>query len=186
MNLDDYRDLFFREQMIRRPKYSYFIVPDGDARVTSEDRINDERRGDVGRIYGVGQARAEVIRKRMRTLEQELFQLERWGEDDFPNNTVLRWVKRYPGNDGEYHYAAIKANDSWYRTGVGESPTTWDQLVQHWADAGAVEQVYVAADWLTLAEYRDLRTSIRQMNDGDGVELDVEKLRVETEKENEK
>lgn len=115
-------------------------------------RITGYATSGTGREEEVKTNRNDVIKARMRELERELTLRENYGVDDHPDGAVLTWIKKFAGDERDFHYAAIKVEDRWYLTGSKvQGVTTWDELVSHWTDGIAVEQVLVADRW------RDLR-----------------------------
>jgi hypothetical protein len=93
--------------------------------------------------------RDEVIRGRIRELEDELARRGRYGADVYDVGTVLSWDKTYADNDTTYRYVAIKTTVTrWFITGVTASNNvTWDKLVELWSGGLAVESVRVATAW---------------------------------------
>lgn len=80
------------------------------------------------------QDRVNVIRVRMRQLEEELAQLERFPRDTFPEGTVIAFEMNFAPDDIDgqiYSYAAIKVNGRWYTTGPRSPKSyTWGQLCE--------------------------------------------------------
>jgi hypothetical protein len=119
-------------------------------------------------------ARIEAIRKRLRTLEQELYQIERWGVDTYDVGTIVRWSKTFTSRTSSdepnvYRYVAVKVNETdWYVTGSPEI-FTWDRLIQNlWITECIVDEVYLVTDDLPLA---DLVESLRQVRDAETVKV---------------
>lgn len=136
---------------------------------------NSERRGVVTQRITQGQTRQESIRKRLRALETELFQLERFGGDTWDDGTVLTWKKTFPAAPNTvYNFAAIKVDEHWFLTGstIG-NPTTWDKMVEIWVTANVVDEVYVVTETLPLTQ---LVEALAQLDHGEGVEVDMAEL----------
>lgn len=117
--------------------------------------------------------RKQIIEARMRSLEAELAEVSKYGEDDFPEGTVLRFKYRFNGarrvvrhpalnhgaavhidvrlNEGQptgpwYTYAAIKVKGGWYLTGARQGRLTWDDFVD-FLSRGQVKKLRMAASW---------------------------------------
>jgi hypothetical protein len=93
--------------------------------------------------------RKEIIKGRLEQLEQELVELSRFPDDNFPEGAVIKFDKvfssweearAYPSYEQfrtlydahrAYNYAAIKVNGLWYTTGP-KSPKgyNWDDLTE--------------------------------------------------------
>lgn len=75
---------------------------------------------------------AEVRKRRVdREVAERLAKIAEYGEDNYPNETVVFFRKKFQGKDQSFSYAAIKANDYWYVTGVrmNGSALSWDDFV---------------------------------------------------------
>lgn len=95
-------------------------------------------------------SRADVIKLRIAQLEAELASIAQFGDDRFPEGTVIRWKKRFSGGRQKYTYAALKAGNLWYPTSRrGPGPWTWDQLVATLQQDG-VRKAKVATGWKPL------------------------------------
>jgi hypothetical protein len=75
---------------------------------------------------------------------------DRFGKDNYPTGTVVRFARQFDEDGAVYLYAAIKAVGAlWYLTEgkrVG-SPKSWDELMVFMQHAVDVE---IAADWKQL------------------------------------
>lgn len=81
-------------------------------------------------------SRKAVIEARIAALEAEAAELERYGEDDYADGTVLTFKTNFGSEFGPtYSYAALKANGWWYLTGQEISGHTWDWLVSFWRES---------------------------------------------------
>lgn len=82
--------------------------------------------------------------KQLERYERLIEEAMRFGEDDYPEGTVIKFRKQFVEGGEKYRYAAIKANGLWYTTGP-KSPKgyTWDELVA-WLSQG----VQVKKIWL--------------------------------------
>lgn len=114
-------------------------------------------------------SRIDDIRARMRQLERELAQLERFGRDHFVDGDVIRWRKTFPVSrqtpgsmwnasaaseldaTARYTYAALKTSAGWYVTGGNKDRSnrsyTFDELVNFITTGPAPEDVEVATAW---------------------------------------
>jgi hypothetical protein len=75
----------------------------------------------------------------------------KFGNDIHPDNTVIRFRKRFPNGTVNYRYAAIKADGLWFTTGP-KAPKgfTWEQLTTWMGDG--VERIEILHDrdnWLS-------------------------------------
>lgn len=92
-------------------------------------------------------SRKSVIEDRMKALEQELAQLDRWGEDNYKNGTVIRFKVQFQVGGVWYTYVATKVKGRWFITGNRMSYLTWDALVEFWSKANRVKGLKVATAW---------------------------------------
>ena len=127
--------------------------------------------------------RREDIETRLRQLEAERAQLDRYGDDVYEDGDVIKFVKTFkilPRNgvgmwvdeSNEAHkftFVALKCeNDLWYLTGRGKANAngqTWDQLVEFmYAGIPAADiQIAMDSDFLTLESYRDRLTELARL-----------------------
>lgn len=95
--------------------------------------------------------RLNIIKAELGRLQKELHSLQRFGEDNYEDESVIRFDKRFRENylDPErvWAFVAIKAKGYWYLSGpkMGGQKFTWDELVQ-WMNDG------VDTIWLMTAE----------------------------------
>lgn len=78
-------------------------------------------------------SRKNVIESRIASLEGELAELEKFGEDIYEDGEVLIFSLRF-SEVKKYRYAAIKAAGKWFITG-GKNPgsyLSWDDLTDFW------------------------------------------------------
>lgn len=84
-------------------------------------------------------------------IQAKLEALDKFGEDEFTEGTVLTFDKTFDGMK-YYPYAAIKARDgvTWYTTGSGRYPNKfdWDGLVDFMSSG--VKAVWVSIQWERL------------------------------------
>lgn len=100
----------------------------------------------------------------MRKLEAEYARLSRFpSRDVFTNGTVMTWSRRFD-TDVNYNYAAIRANDFWWTTGVvarGQRSLNYDDLLTFIGDGTNVRiidpDVGVELDELVIEEGDDGR-----------------------------
>lgn len=79
---------------------------------------------------GTPTMRRDDIRARLASLEAELNELDKWGDDTYPDGTVIKWKKTFPPAKIKYRFAALKAKDFWYLTNRDGYRLTWDDLVK--------------------------------------------------------
>jgi hypothetical protein len=74
---------------------------------------------------------AEELLKREtdRLAELKLAMVDRFGDDEYDDGTVVRFQKKFTADGHPYLYAAIKAGGKWYLTGKEQSGLTWGQFV---------------------------------------------------------
>ena len=80
--------------------------------------------------------RRNVVRSRIEALENELAELQRFGEDIYENGEVLIFSGSF--NSGtNYSYAALKADGRWFLTGSRNENQylSWDSLISFWRRA---------------------------------------------------
>lgn len=93
--------------------------------------------------------RREQIELRIRQLEAELATISLYGDDEFPQGSVIRWRKQFRPGGEKYRYAAMKVQQLWYVTGGKTPPRTWDQLVELLSNS-AVSKIQIATGWKSL------------------------------------
>lgn len=71
-------------------------------------------------------------RRDEREVTARLALVDAYGEDVYPNGTVITFEKVHTGGGISYTYAVLKATDKWYATGSYGSAAihTWDSLVE--------------------------------------------------------
>lgn len=84
--------------------------------------------------------------------------VSKWAsDDDWPEETVILFKRKFKGNGHEYTYAALKAGDRWYVTGRSQSGyrvTLWDLAWSFLAPAmEETGEVWVASEWRPIAEW---------------------------------
>lgn len=85
-------------------------------------------------------ARKDIIESRIASLEEELVELQKFGNDIYFDGDVLIFRLRFPSSDTKYNYAAIKAAGKWSVTGNSTgSRLSWDNLVTLWRQAEKVK-----------------------------------------------
>lgn len=76
---------------------------------------------------------AKVLEDRVKQLRVEADRLARQPQDHFPNGAVITFTKLGRPRAGapltDLSYAAIKADDHWFLTGVERFRKTWDELL---------------------------------------------------------
>lgn len=79
-------------------------------------------------------SRKQVIEQRIAALEAEAVELERFGEDNYAEGTVLIFKTDFGKASGTtYTYAAVKVVGRWFLTGARSMQgVTWDELVDFW------------------------------------------------------
>lgn len=73
--------------------------------------------------------RRESILNRLASLEAELAELDKWGNDDYPEGAVIKWKKTFPPRTMKYRFAALKSGGYWYLTNRDGYRMTWSELV---------------------------------------------------------
>lgn len=85
---------------------------------------------------------ASSLEEQIRTATAALTRLRKYGEDDYPEGTVLAWDHVPPERDEVCrHYVAVKATASWSIAPVAGSARialTWEQLI-HFITRGGTE-----------------------------------------------
>lgn len=91
---------------------------------------------------------ADVLRRHLRRVEAELERAEAYGEDDYPDETVLlfRYRFHHATADDTYAYVALKKGRSWWLTGERHSRRSWTELVEFWL-AGEVTELWVVSEY---------------------------------------
>lgn len=85
--------------------------------------------------------RKNIIESRIASLEGELAELEKFGDDVYFDGDVLIFRIRFANSEQKYNYAAIKAAGRWFITGGRNegSYLSWDDLVTFWRRAEKVK-----------------------------------------------
>lgn len=81
-------------------------------------------------------------------------QLEgKWGNDVYPEGTVLVFQRKFDMWEKTYHYAAVKAKGAWFVTGKRDTPFTWSEFVS-WLQQGnyPVTELWWATDFELVEE----------------------------------
>jgi hypothetical protein len=116
--------------------------------------------------------RKTVIEAQLRKLQEELAQIEQFGDDDFEEETVLTFGMKFRGHDTIYKYAAIKANGSWWLTGtahLAQRIMTWDELVQWWRQYAVYVEVMEVERSLWSAEPKQITEAQKSINTDDWI-----------------
>lgn len=94
-------------------------------------------------------ARKEVVRNRIKELEEEYEKLNKWGDDDFLNGTVLKCKVQFAEKGKWYTYIFVKIDNKWFSSGLSTALAyaTWDQLVEFLADKYDVKGLKMATGW---------------------------------------
>lgn len=125
--------------------------------------------------------RREDIAARMRALEAEQAQIDRYGEDIYDEGDVIKFMKSFkvirrgaPGftsgfeSTRDFTYVALKANGKWFMTGRRDNEgkgMTWDELVEFMyagTPASAIT-IVIAEDFRTLEELEAQRAALLAM-----------------------
>lgn len=97
---------------------------------------------------------ASALRKQLKAIEKQIEALDKFGEDDHPDETVIFYKTNfgrvdYRGHDAQsYTYTALKVNGAWYLTGKTTGPVSWDVLVDRHLQFAT--EVWVADSWTAL------------------------------------
>jgi hypothetical protein len=91
----------------------------------------------------LAEQRMEEAARAMAAAEREREIEARFGEDDWPDDTVLAFNHQFNSGGTRYNYIAYKIKGKWYIGGASGSKYTWEQLVSfmkdttslHWADS---------------------------------------------------
>jgi hypothetical protein len=94
--------------------------------------------------------RKSVIETRIKQLESELQELDKYGDDIYEDGTVIRFKYAFTEATSVsclYTFAALKVKGSWYLTGSKFADRfTWDDLVSFW-NRGIVRKMRIATEW---------------------------------------
>ena len=72
----------------------------------------------------------EVARRQVDKLaDLKLQMINKFGDDEYDDGTVVRFQKKFTADGHAYMYAAIKAAGKWYLTGKEQGGLTWEQFV---------------------------------------------------------
>lgn len=74
-------------------------------------------------------ASASKLRQAIASLADQLAEVEKFGEDEYKNGTVLTFKLKYAESPRWFTYAAVKADGRWWLTGRHSTPFTWSGLV---------------------------------------------------------
>jgi hypothetical protein len=91
-------------------------------------------------------ARAFYERQAQRALEK-LAALDRFGEDEFEDGTIIAWEYQFHTGTKVYSYAAIKCGGLWYSTGPNAPKAySWSQMVDWWSAATNDIEIWYAPE----------------------------------------
>lgn len=85
---------------------------------------------------GTKMNRKEIIAHQLASLQKELAILDRFGEDVYLDDTVLRFVMKFEGNSTLYSYTALKSVGQWWLSGNPNRTghvKTWEELTNWWS-----------------------------------------------------
>jgi hypothetical protein len=83
------------------------------------------------------------------TVQTRLAAIQEYGEDNYPDGTVVSFSKVFAGNpETTYTYAGIRIRDKWYITGNGgNTDLTWYEFLQFLTAPMAVTDFSVLTDF---------------------------------------
>ena len=93
---------------------------------------------------------ASALRKQLKAIEKQIEALDKFGEDDYPDETVLFYKTNF-GREydaTQYTYTALKVHGGWYLSGKTTGPVSWDTLVDRHLQFAT--EVWVADAWTAL------------------------------------
>lgn len=77
-------------------------------------------------------------------LTAEQAKREKFGPDDFADETVLYFTKVFNDGSMRYTYVAFKIAGAWYLSGREGARWTWNQLVDFMLDS---DQLWMVSEW---------------------------------------
>lgn len=106
-------------------------------------------RNPIEEVERSNMARKEIVRNRIKELEEEFDLLTKWGDDNFANGTVLKCKVQFTENGKWYTYVFVKINGKWFSSGLSTALAyaTWDHLVEFLADKHDVKGLKMATGW---------------------------------------
>lgn len=106
-------------------------------------------RNPIEEVERSNMARKEIVRNRIKELEEEYEKLNKWGDDDFANGTVLKFKAQYNEGGKFYTFAALKVAYKWYITSpsLNDAGYTWDEFVEFLAAKNKVKGMKMATGW---------------------------------------
>ena len=93
--------------------------------------------------------RRESILNRLASLEAELAELDKWGDDVYPDGTVIKWKKTFPPRTRKYRFAALRAGGYWYLTNRDGYRMTWSELVSMLSHSDSFDHK-VSSKWKSI------------------------------------
>lgn len=91
-------------------------------------------------------SRRDVLARQQLRIEEQLQEMERFGDDVYNDDAVLMFKFRHANNSTIYTYVALKVKGLWYLSGASGAKLTWDQLVDFWM-RGEVVDMWEATGW---------------------------------------
>lgn len=88
--------------------------------------------------------RLDRLQRDVERIKAQIAVIERFGEDDFEDETVLMFTRHNLAVRRDLTYVALKKGNKWWVSDGNNSPYTWDELVEMMADA---ETVWQATSW---------------------------------------
>ena len=96
--------------------------------------------------------RKQILVDELVRIEQQVDVIEKLGEEDeWADDTVLSFHKKFPSSGQEYTYVAYKVNGLWYLSGTHGAKLSWRQMINFIVMDNNVDleelQVFVATGW---------------------------------------
>jgi hypothetical protein len=117
------------------------VTPINKVRSSAEQRIRQEEEA-------IARAERNIARA-----EARLEKLEKFPQvDDFPEETVIFFYKKFTPYSQKYTYTALKVNGSWYTSGPQAAgvPFRWVDLVDFIAKSPLEPEVWIVSLWERL------------------------------------
>jgi hypothetical protein len=91
----------------------------------------------------------DIIDTRIEKLEREREYLLSLPEDDFDDDAVLFFKKRFASGTTDYTYVAVKAVGSWYLSGAqrGNQPMRWEEVLEFCKYDQEDTELWYATEW---------------------------------------
>lgn len=100
--------------------------------------------------------KVETLRQQAASLLEEAKRLESMPKENFEDDDVILFKRKFPHNRATYTYAAVRVHGSWYVTGkrttgdsvdvIGTGPYSWETLLERFLSSHVTE-IWCVLEW---------------------------------------